>query len=157
MSRLLSPLGAVRAAALPLLLSGCLFGRGSPITTARLDLVAAPAVNGDAPIRVDLVLVRDAALLAKVLEWSARDWFGRRDQLERDYPGLVARRSWELVPGQREHLGRLPWSRRHGRGLLLFADFAAPGLHRSRLDRRRHALVTLETEGLSVADAPAPR
>lgn len=66
----------------------------------RTDIV--PVANGNQPVAVDLVLVRDKDLTKKLATLSATDWFQGRAQFLRDYPDpkdlRVIHREW--VPGQ---------------------------------------------------------
>lgn len=71
------------------------FGGSTTITTT-ID----PGINQNLPIAVDVVVVYDADLLAKLRTTSASSWFERRAQFQRDYPEGFVSLYREWVPGQ---------------------------------------------------------
>ncbi|VWC49419.1 hypothetical protein BLA23254_07662 [Burkholderia lata] len=90
--------------------------------------------NLDAPIAVDVVLVRTPQLLDALLGLPAAKWFAQRDQMQRDYPKELAIHTYELVPGQRMADQPFPFGGQRAAGVLVFANYQTPGAHRTRLD-----------------------
>jgi type VI secretion system protein len=143
------------AAALALVLfagAGC---RGS-LKTRTLSIRADSMANSDTPVRVDLVVIYDKALVAQAAELTARQWFTRKSQIARDHPHGFRSASWELVPGQRVPVHRFPFRRKGVRAAFVFADYLAPGDHRVRIDPLRTAAIVLGAEEVTVA-APSRR
>jgi len=70
-----------------------------------MQLNVSPAANSNNPIPMDLVMVLDKKLVKEVAKLTAKDWFERRVQVQRDYPNLTEVIPWELVPGQ--HTGSI--------------------------------------------------
>ncbi|MBV9773953.1 MAG: hypothetical protein JO040_08385 [Gemmatimonadetes bacterium] len=122
-----------------LLLGGC---RAS-VKTGYFAVQTSPEANDRSPVPVAVVVVYDAALLKTVAALTAHDWFARRAQLTRDHPTGFQAVSWEFVPGQTVPLQPLRLRRKKARGAFVFADYAAPGDHRVRVDPYRRVVIRL--------------
>jgi len=91
--------------------------------------------NQNSPIAVDIVMVFDDKLLEAMKKMTARQWFEKRDQIQRDYvagTGFHAW-SWEWVPGQIVPELELPWNHK-AVCAIVFADYITPGDHRVIVD-----------------------
>lgn len=128
------------------LAAGC---RG-PVRTKAYSIVLSPEANANSPVPVEMVAVYDRKMLGEVAGLTARDWFRRRAQFERDYPEGWRSVRWELVPGQTLALRPLALSRRGARALFLWADYREEGPHRVRLDPFRRALVEFGEKDVAV-------
>ncbi len=117
------------------------------VPTRSFQVVAVPAANADSPIPVDVVLVRDDALVAVVTALSAKQWFQQREQLVRDHPDAIAYRSWQFVPGQTIDIDPLPFPSRKGVALFVFADYLSEGVHRLRVDLMKKFRLILRPDG----------
>lgn len=126
-------------------LSAC----ASRVSTRGFVFDATPDVNDRSPIAVEVVLVRDPALLETLSSLSARAWFAEYGQLERDHPGAFLRERWELVPGQRLEVD-LPFPTRRGVAVFVYANYLTPGAHRMRVDNERHFTLILGRTGFSM-------
>lgn len=105
-----------------------------------VELQAAQRINDDFPVAVDLVLISDETLAGEMLELTAADWFTKKKQYMLDYPEQVLVKSWEVVPGQtlRDVITdqyEAAWTG------VVFANYAAPGAHRYRIQRAADTLV----------------
>lgn len=114
-------------------LYGCSF-RGERIQLDSLTLDVAEQANDDTPIAVDFVAVHDPDLLKLLSEIPARQWFAERGQYERDYRNLFSVWGLELVPGQFRDVRDFPFAGDGAAGLLVFAGYNTPGVHRLRLN-----------------------
>ena len=120
-----------------------------------LTLVAAPDVNQNSPLALDLVFVRDQATLEKLLSLSASKWFSSKDELMKTYPNAITLRSWELVPQQVLQLSEEALGSPRVAGMLLYANYLSPGEHRAQLPLAREAfLVELGARGFNVQTRP---
>ncbi|MBP2290302.1 hypothetical protein [Azospirillum rugosum] len=120
--------------------------------SARLDTVSvtvAPAANDTTPVAIDMVAVRDKALVEKLAALTAADWFGQREQTLRDHPTTVGVTSWELVPGQKLHT-ELP-NQEPAWAILVFANYATPGPHRLRVPDTRTLTLTAGDKDVELA------
>jgi type VI secretion system protein len=109
----------------------------------------ANAANGNRPVAMDLVLVLDKKLVAEVAKLSAKDWFERRMQIQRDLPGKSEVVSWEWVPGQ--SAGPISVAVHPStRGAFVFASYENAGDHRAAIDVRTPVVVQLQEERFSV-------
>ena len=120
-----------------------------------LTLVAAPDVNQNSPLALDLVFVRDQATLEKLLSLPASKWFSSKDELMKTYPNAITLRSWELVPQQVLQLSEEALGSPRVAGMLLYANYLSPGEHRAQLPLAREAfLVELGARGFTVQTRP---
>jgi type VI secretion system protein len=114
-----------------------------------LQVNVADNANQNNAVPVDFVMVFDKKLVPEILKLPARDWFERRLQLQRDFPGKINVVSWEWVPGQ--HTGDI--SMDIGPGLeagFFFARYLNNGDHRAVVDVRSPVVLNLGTEDFSV-------
>ena len=99
--------------------------------------------NEDSAIPFEIVLVSDPALLNRLAEMPASQWFTKREELLRTFPkGIESQGHWEVVPGQR--VPRIKGAEFRGKralGVFLFADYLPKGAHRARLDTYRDGVV----------------
>jgi type VI secretion system protein len=120
-----------------------------------MTLVAAPDVNQNSPLALDLVFVRDPVALEKLLTMPAAKWFSGKDELMKTYPNALTIKSWELVPQQVLQLSEEALGSPRVAGMVLFADYLTPGDHRAQLPLDRVAfLVELSSRSFSVKTKP---
>lgn len=130
-----------------LALTACsLFGPRIELRTLTLDV--APRANQDTPIAVDFIAVQDAELLTLLSGIPAKQWFAEREQFERDYRNGLSVWSLELVPGQFMESQNFPLAGDAAAGLLVFAGYNSPGVHRLRLDEQRTAWLKFENRDM---------
>jgi type VI secretion system protein len=124
----------------------CLFPPGPRTVT----LVAAPNANDNSAIAVDLVFITDAVAAQQISTLTAQDYFTRRAQLERDFPGGIEVHSWELAPGQiARDVAVHP--KCHRVKTLLFARYVTPGDHRQALGSAHAIVVSLDGDDFTVS------
>ena len=132
-----------------LCLSAC--SNNPVVQTQGLRLQAMPNVNQDRPISVDLVLVYDAHLIRALQKLSAKQWMLNKQQLKRDYPLSLRLWEWEPVPGETLPYFELPSKvTKKAAGILLFAGYDTPGLHRARLDPFEQVLIKLDKHDMKL-------
>ena len=120
-----------------------------------LTLVAAPDVNQNSPLALDLVFVRDQATLEKLRSLPAAKWFSSKNELMKTYPNAITLRSWELVPQQVLQLSEEALGSPRVACMLLYANYLSPGEHRAQLPLAREAfLVELGAQGFNVQTRP---
>jgi hypothetical protein len=118
-------------------------------TKFSIQVVVSDAANQNSPIPVDFVMVADKKLLQEVAKLSAKDWFDRRVQVQRDFPTKVQVVSWEWVPGQ--HGGPIAVEVDRGtRAAFLFANYSNGGEHRAAVDPKYPVIVNLGADDFSV-------
>jgi type VI secretion system protein len=124
---------------------------GSPTKDAKftIQVVVSDSANQNSPIPLDFVMVEDKKLVKDVAKLSAKDWFDRRVQVQRDFPTKVQVVSWEWVPGQQG--GPIAVEIARGtRATFLFANYANGGDHRAAVDPKSPVIVTLGDEDFTV-------
>lgn len=132
---------AVLALGLACLLAGCKTVDGAAGLAAApatpdwktLTLRAEHDANGDSAVALDVVFVRDVALLGTLAAMPASEWFAGRADMRRRFPEALTVLSFELVPGQVIEAPDELWRKAAGWGALAFASYASPGEHRIRL------------------------
>lgn len=89
--------------------------------------------NKKSATAIDLLIVYDPALLEVLLKMEAKDYYVAAKQLKQDYPTLADILHWELTPGQ--VVKNYPINLRSDapQGVVMFADYYAPGPHRVRV------------------------
>jgi len=133
-------------------LSGCSF-LGPKVDVASLTLDVAPLANDNTPIAVDFVAVKDPDLLKQLAGMSAKQWFGEREQFQRDYRQQLTVWGLELVPGQFVAQQAFPLKGQSAAGLLVFASYNTPGAHRLRLDDQQAAWLKFNSREMSLVNA----
>lgn len=146
-------LAAIALAPLALGALGCsFFSRSLFGGETSVALNADPGINHDSPVAVELVVVFDAGLQAKLAGMSAADWFRNRAQIQSDYPGSTGfvSRSWEIVPGQ----GVREQSLEFGVGAVggfVFANYLfSEGPHRQQIDPHQKLQILLRDSNFTV-------
>jgi type VI secretion system protein len=117
------------------------------------SVVVAPNANGYSPVPVEMVAVFDGKMVAEVAGLTARDWFQRREQFGRDYPGRWASKRWEFVPGQSMPLHRLEKELQGARSVFVWADYPGEGPHRVRLDTFKDVVIEFGEKDVAVRQA----
>lgn len=113
-----------------LALAGC--GGG----TLRLNIVVESEANSNSPVMMSAVFVHSAKMLGKLQEMTAAQWFGKREQLLRDYPKELEELYWEFIPGQQVPRLEKAMKKAPLQGIL-FANYRSPGAHRYLFDPKR--------------------
>lgn len=135
------------------LLSGCSllpWYKPQVVHTKLVFFQIAEQANRDQSFGFDIVAVHSEELLEKLLAMPAGEWFEKREQLKLDFPAELSTWEWEIVPGQRIPMFKLPRHVRKGQGLLAFARYTTEGEHRARLDPYEAVVVGLQERKLEV-------
>jgi type VI secretion system protein len=109
----------------------------------------AASANENSPVPLDFVAVLDKKLMAEVSKLSAKDWWARRSQIQRDFPGKVEVVSWEWVPGQTTGPISVAVSPKARMGYF-FAHYNNGGDHRAVVSLRWPVVVNLGPSDFSV-------
>ncbi|KRB67894.1 hypothetical protein [Noviherbaspirillum sp. Root189] len=94
---------------------------------------AADDANANSALAVDLVLVKDKAVLDALLTMPASKWFTSRRDLQRTFPEAFTVYQYEMVPTQAVRLDEKHFGKERAWAAFVFANYAAPGEHRARL------------------------
>jgi type VI secretion system protein len=126
---------------------------GEKASWSQVTLAASDEMNNNSPLAVDVVLVSDDAMLARLAELPASKWFAARADLLSTFPNSLRYRSWELVPAQRVDLPGDAFSGPRVVAAFVFANYPDPGAHRVRIEKfSGHLVVQLDSNNFSVAD-----
>lgn len=98
-----------------------------------VTLAAAADANADSALAIDIVLVKDKAMLESLSAMSAAKYFGARADLQRTFPDALTVLAIEMTPGQQIRIDGQRFARQRAWAALVFANYAAPGEHRLRL------------------------
>ncbi len=121
-----------------------------------LALRADDDANANSAVAVDVVLVKDLAVLDALQAMPATKWFATRGDLQRSFPeGLTVYR-YELVPGRTIKLNSKLWNEPKAWAALVYAGYASPGEHRARLLLNTSGyVVQLGAQGFSASELKA--
>jgi type VI secretion system protein len=109
--------------------------------------------GANSALAVDVVLVKDTAVLSALLAMPAATWFATRDDVRRSYPEALTVYSYELVPAQHLPLDKKLWRAEKAWAALVYVSYAGAGEHRARLLLDAPAyVVQLGKQGFSVTD-----
>jgi type VI secretion system protein len=131
---------------------GFLSFKGERVKWKEVTLTAAADANGNSPIAIDVVLVTDEALQARLAELPASRWFAARADFASTYPNGLRVRSWELVPGQRVAVPGASFEGPRVATAFVFVNYPEPGAHRARIEQFSGTLaVQLDNTAFHVA------
>ncbi|OXJ22613.1 hypothetical protein CFB82_39775 [Burkholderia sp. HI2714] len=152
-----------RGAAALLVASGVAFALGGCSTLglsgekakwSEVTFTASDDANNNSPVAVDVVLVSDPAMLARLAEMTASKWFSVRDDLVSTYPKNLRYRSWEIVPSQHMGVSGDEFAGSRVAGAFVFANYRGPGAHRARIEHfSGRMVVQLDSNNLTVVDS----
>lgn len=98
-----------------------------------LAISAADDANANSAVAVDLVFVKDKAVLDTLATMPASKWFASRRELQRSFPDALTVFPYELVPTQAVRLDGKRLGKERAWAVFVFANYASPGEHRARL------------------------
>jgi type VI secretion system protein len=122
----------------------------APPGPSSATIIADPDANNTSAIAVDVLFISDTLAAQQISVLTATDYFARRTQLQRDFPGGLLIRSRELAPGQ---IARdVPLNPNCNRvRTLLFARYLTPGDHRQSVANVSRILVSLGRDDFTVS------
>lgn len=138
-----------------LFLSGCKTGLFPPrVNLNDITLIAQAKANDDSPVAVEIVIVRDEALAAKLQETTASQWFETRNAFQTTYPKEIQTWYYELPPGKQLTVHPTEFSGKSAYALLLFANYRNNQPNRLRLDPYSKATVLLSEKEIKLMTGP---
>jgi type VI secretion system protein len=118
-----------------------------------LTFAAASDANANSALAVDVVLVKDKALLENLSTMSAVRYFAARSDLRRTFPDALTVLAVEITPGQVIRFDGKRFGRERAWAALAFANYASPGEHRTRLELNNNGyLLQLNAQGFVASD-----
>jgi type VI secretion system protein len=119
-----------------------------------LTVVASPDANLNTPVALDIVQVRDDAMLAVISAMPASKWFASRADMAKTFPDGLSIQSLEVPPGMTIKLGANAFAPVRQIGAFVFADYLTPGEHRAKVDQLHGDIVVrLDARSFSVSAA----
>jgi type VI secretion system protein len=120
-------------------------------------VTASEDANENSPVALDLVYVKDQAMLTALLATPANKWFATRSDIRRSFGESVNVTSLELMPTQSLQLNGKALAGNRALAALVFADYPGPGEHRERLQMATTGYVVhLGAKGFRVAEVKVP-
>lgn len=117
-------------------------------------LAASPDANDNSPLALDLVFVRDPALVDSLMTTPSAKWFAVRGDTQRAFPEALGVISFEVVPGQYIRLSEKAWTNQRALAVFVFASYPSPGAHRERLVLAADSyLLQLGSKGFKASEA----
>lgn len=124
--------------------------RPSPLD---LNVGIDPAANGNSPVALDVVLIKDKTFWKAAPAMTAKDWFAQRDDLERRYRKKMQVHSWEWVPGQPISPINFKVPRRFS-GAMVFANYPTPGTHSAPIPLGGKVVISLQPNDFIMETKP---
>jgi type VI secretion system protein len=139
--------------------AGCSMFGGAPKPVQpvwqQLAFAAAADANDNSALAVDVVLVKDKAMLDTLAAMPAARYFAAKADLQRTYPDALKAIGVEITPGQLIRIERGRFGAERAWAALAFANYAAPGEHRLRVPLDSRACVLrLDAQEFAVTDSP---
>lgn len=124
--------------------------RPSPLA---LNVGIDSAANGNSPVALDVVLIKDKNFWKAAPAMTAKDWFAQRDDLERRYRSKMQVHSWEWVPGQPISPINFKVPRRFS-GAMVFANYPTPGTHSAPIPLGGKVVISLQPNDFIMETKP---
>jgi type VI secretion system protein len=116
----------------------------------RVQIAIAPDANGNAPVILSMVFVKNSALLRQVIELTAKQWFAKREQFVRDHRRELDESYYEYVPGQVVSPLEYKIPRSAGQGIL-FVNYSGAGPHRYVFDTAKPVQISFGSRGVALS------
>ena len=114
-----------------------------------LEVTISAAANQNSPVAVDVLLIKDKALLKTIQGMPASEWFSKKAQWQPRIPKAFELKQWEWVPGQQVQLPPVAVGS-DVKGVVLFAKYATPGPHIALIPSRGRVCVSLNEQDFSI-------
>ena len=124
--------------------------KGPKIRLKKVTLIADKNANGNSATIVDLIFVYEQKVLNTLMNMPARDYFRDKRLLQANYPSMFLTHSWEIPPGQSIINQDVHTKGNKPLGVILFADYTTPGVHRNRLGSEEKIRVILGSDQLQI-------
>lgn len=119
-----------------------------------VTFAAASDANANSALAVDVVLIKDKAVLDSLAAMSASRYFAAKPDLLRTHPEALTVLGVEITPGQKIHFDRKRIGDAKIWAALVFANYANPGEHRLRLQLdQRACLLQLNAQEFVATDS----
>lgn len=116
-------------------------------------ITAEAGANQNSPVALDLVFIKDAAMVDALLAMPSAKWFSSRADLIRSFPDALSVMGFEMVPEQSIRLSPKQIKGREGLAAVVFADYPGSGEHRQKLTMEVSGLVlTLGSKDFKVTE-----
>lgn len=129
-----------------------------PLLDKKLDLReivirAAADANRGMPLPVDLVFIIDKTIVPTLQGFTANGWFTVRDTGLGDWDQKTAVLSLEIQPGEQRRLdpSAFPPGAADAVGIVVFAGYRNPGLHRAGATDARRLIIDLQAITFSLS------
>ena len=110
------------------------FPPGEKLYWKSLDILIRENANMDYPIAIDITLIKNDALLKKILELDSKKWFEQKNTLLKTFSEDIVVRSWELAPGDGVAVPNKFFKDERVFGALVFAKYFNDGDYKARID-----------------------
>ena len=110
------------------------FPPGEKLYWKSLDILVRKDANMNYPIAIDIVLLKNEALLNKVLELDSKSWFGQKESVLKIFRKDIEIKSLELAPGDLIKVPKSFFQNQRVFGVIVFANYINDGDYRERID-----------------------
>jgi type VI secretion system protein len=113
-----------------------------------MQFTISQAANGNSPVAVDVVLIRDKKFLKTAQDMTASEWFTKKAALRRRHRKTLEVRSWEWVPGH--PIDPVVLAVPLKAQAMIFANYASAGPHSALLPADGKVSIALEDQDFTV-------
>jgi type VI secretion system protein len=113
-------------------------------------------LNNDAPVTMDVLIVYEQSLLEAIAKLNASQYFGKREQIQRDGGNALQTYTFELVPGQTLPPQPIKLAHVTGKGIIVFARYATPGDHRQAIGVDREVTIEMGRQDFKIVPVKHP-
>lgn len=114
----------------------------SRVWLEKINFQASSDVNDSSPITVHIVVAYTPQVLAELMLLDASTYFQKLEQFKADNVGSLDIFAWDVIPGQKFE-GTIAPTRMDGLGIVAFARYSTPGVHRAAIGEDKEILFQL--------------
>jgi type VI secretion system protein len=102
----------------------------TPFTLQSINVIAEADANNGRPIPLDVVFTRDRETLKDLEGFTASGWNSVKGTNLGNWEGKIVSKSFEVGPGQQVQITEFPEGYADALGIVVYANYNQPGLHR---------------------------
>lgn len=122
----------------------------TPVWLHKVSFKASDNVNDSSPVTVHIVIPYTPDLYQALMQMSAHEYFAKLDQIKLDNANKIDIFEWELVRSQSLDDEPVTPTKFSGAGILVFAHYSTPGIHRSSIGEEESVLIRLNDDDFTI-------
>jgi type VI secretion system protein len=123
----------------------------SSVWLKSVSFKVADKVNDSSPVKIHIVIIYTNDLLQNLSKMTSQEYFSKATQIKLDNSERMDVFEWELVRSETRHDEPVKPNKYSGEGILVFAQYTTPGVHRASIGEDENVLITLNDEDFTVS------